>query len=158
MKTVFTLAERITQFVMLILLGLFIGLGLFSLVHAQTVIPIADNLTFKPGPSVDFGPVVVPVGVTQLTVVLEPFRLKNGKISPQGILKPGTKMTVFLEFSRTGGVPPLDPTGGANFDSLDQPETFTVNLPEPTNQARTIQGRITMQGGNWKGSASGELQ
>jgi hypothetical protein len=62
-----------------------------------------------------------------------------------GQLQPGEKLQVVLERLLVGAN--FEHSGGANFDSTNQPKNFAVFLAKPSNAARPLRGRITIIGG-----------
>ena len=79
----------------------------------------------------------------------------NGK-DKQNELRKDEILSIALERSINGGIT-YEPSGGAIFNSANQPATFRVFLPEPGNGARVIRMWFTRPH-RWKGAASVEME
>jgi hypothetical protein len=141
----------------LLLFGILFGLIYVNRVDAQTIIPILDDALHDTR-DVSFGPILVPAGVTQAVMVIEPFRQANGKLAPNAILQPTEGMTITTNLSLNGGIPTAQsqPLLIVNFTHVIQPATYSMPLPEPSSGVRVISGTVSIHG-TWRGPISLEL-
>jgi hypothetical protein len=129
-----------------LLLAIFLSLPAYSYAQVLATVPVmADgNHTAH---DYSFGPILVPAKATLVRVVFDSRDRLTGEQT----------LTVVLERSFNGGAS-YEPAGGQVFDAVNQPADFVVALPQPTNIARVLGGRITLFDGRWKGKASIEIE
>jgi hypothetical protein len=94
-----------------------------------------------------FGPTRIPQLATIARVVFDnPDQLRSNQ-------------TLTVVIKRSFGGVNFEPGGGDVFDSVHQPATFAVAIPQAGNPDRVLEGRITLFGaGRWKGKAFIEIE
>jgi hypothetical protein len=130
----------------------------FSLLAALFAVGIANSQTLTTVPVMtqgnhdahdySFGPVLLPANSSLVRVVFD----------TRDTLRGDQTLTVVLERSFNGGAT-YEPAGGETFDASHQPIDFVAGLPQVSNAARVLRGRVTLYGASkWKGASFVEVE